>query len=978
MTPTKHPGRLLLDMKTLFAVFVCVASLSAQALDYPYAPYNEGKMDPQKSGWPLTEEERKFVLLPEHERRPGREINQHKPSMWPVTPSAGFWGGTSWLETHANLVKVAQASQGPIDVLLVGDSITMQWGAAWTKHFPTLKTVNIGIGGDKTQNVLWRLDHGGVEGLEPRLCVLLIGNNNMFFTPETGIGPAAQGIKVCVDNLREKFPKAPVVVVKVFPAHTPGNPFYEDIKKVNAAMDNLNLEADPKVRILDIWGDMVNADGTLKKELFTSDNIHLNQEGGYKLYAEKLKPLLEAFLAGKEVPKSTPRSYPASAPVPSPTSDAKPAASAQPTQISAEPARAKQIIYDETLASGWINNPIQSEVTVDNNSPVYAGTKSIKVVSSAYGALQLLRWGTSLDTTRYKSLSFRINGGSIGGQNLRLAMMNGQAEGRRWQVVPVPEANAWTKFSISLADLGVANTRNLYGLRLWEAGGADSTYYVDNIQITDEEVPSLDGVVFDDIFRGFWFNNAFAADVVATNATPVNGGVRSLAVTITAGGGCAQISHGGAFPDTSPYDSLSFWIHGGPEGGQKLHLFVKRWNEDVPVWTIPVLKPNEWAKHTVPLSVLGAANSKSVAAIWFRDADTGSAQPTFYLDDIKFEASVNKPAGTAIAAPGGEASTATTTKAAPAASPAPAATLGTPVIAPTEAMLKPTPRTSDGQGLVYPYAPYNEGKMDPQLTGWPLTDAEKVWVAKSEYTRKPGHEVQKHLPEMWFVTPTAARWGKDGEENAWVAHHATCVQKVRAMKDGIDIALLGDSITQGWGGGWDGAPFNVAWQKHFGGLKTVNLGIGGDRIESILWRLDHGALDGASPKVIVLKIGVNNAPLVFANGAPAASAAHGIKLCIENLRMRCPKAQIVLVKILPAFDPSKEAGKAVVDINNALDALRLERDPQAHVLDLWGDFTNADGTLKTALYSDGHLHLGPAGYEGFASKLKSLVEELLK
>ena len=73
----------------------------------------------------------------------------------------------------------------------------------------------------------------------------------------------------------------------------------------------MNLEADPKVRVLDIWGDMVNADGTLKKELFTPDNIHLSQDGGYKLYAEKLKPLLEAFLAGKEVPKSVTKSLPA-------------------------------------------------------------------------------------------------------------------------------------------------------------------------------------------------------------------------------------------------------------------------------------------------------------------------------------------------------------------------------------------------------------------------------------------------------------------------------------------------------------------------------------------------------------------------------------------------------------------------------------------------------------------------------------------
>jgi beta-glucosidase len=280
--------------------------------------------------------------------------------------------------------------------------------------------------------------------------------------------------------------------------------------------------------------------------------------------------------------------------------------------------------------------------------------------------------------------------------------------------------------------------------------------------------------------------------------------------------------------------------------------------------------------------------------------------------------------------------------------------------------------------LTYPYAPYNEGKMDPQLTGWPLTDAERSWVNKGEYFRKPGHEVQKHLPEMWFVTPTAAHWGQDGQDNAWVDHHATLIDKVNACQGGIDIALLGDSITQGWGGGWDGAPFNAAWQRQFGRYKTVNLGIGGDRIESILWRLDHAALQGVSPKVVVLMIGVNNAPLVSACGAPAASAAHGIKLCLENLRRRCPQAHLVLVKIFPAFDPAKEAGAQVKNINAALDSLKLDADPQVHILDLWGTFTNADGSLKTAAYSDGHLHLSPAGYELYAGKLQPLVEELLK
>ncbi len=278
------------NCKILVALVLALPAVfsTARALDYPYK-----SAEPQKSGWPLTDEEKTYVMKAEYERRPGSEMQKHLPALWPVVPSAGNWGGTSWLDMHAKLVKDAEASKGPIDVLLVGDSITMQWGAAWTKHFPQLKTVNIGIGGDKTQNVLWRLDHGGVAGLEPRVVILLIGNNNMFFTPETGVEAAAQGIKVCADNLREKFPKAELVLVKIFPAHAPGVRFYEDIKKTNLALDALKLEGSQKVHVLDLWNDFANADGTLKKELFMPDNIHLTQDGGYALFAGKLKPVLE-------------------------------------------------------------------------------------------------------------------------------------------------------------------------------------------------------------------------------------------------------------------------------------------------------------------------------------------------------------------------------------------------------------------------------------------------------------------------------------------------------------------------------------------------------------------------------------------------------------------------------------------------------------------------------------------------------------
>lgn len=268
-------------------ISVVLMTQTALAIDYPYQT-----AEPQKTGWPLSDEERAYVLRPEHERRPGREANKHLPAMWPVVPSAGNWGGTSWLDTHAKLVKHVKVNAGPCDVLLVGDSITIQWGESWKKHFPDLKAVNIGIGGDKTQNVLWRLDHGGVDGLQPRLIVLMIGNNNVFFTPETGIEPAAKGIEMCVKNLRDKFPKTPIIVATILPAHQPGNRFYEDIKKINSALDTLKLESNTQLRVLNLWSDFVNADGTLKKDLFTSDNIHLTPLG-YAAYAAKLKPLLE-------------------------------------------------------------------------------------------------------------------------------------------------------------------------------------------------------------------------------------------------------------------------------------------------------------------------------------------------------------------------------------------------------------------------------------------------------------------------------------------------------------------------------------------------------------------------------------------------------------------------------------------------------------------------------------------------------------
>lgn len=269
------------------------------ALEYAHPP-----ADPQPKGWPLSSEERTYLNKPEHERRPGAAENKFMPELWPSVPFAQHWGPEAYAKHHDRLVEMVRKNQGPCDVLLVGDSITIQFerdnqgNENWKKEFPEYKAINIGIGGDRTSSVLWRLDHGAVDGLEPRSIVLMIGNNNMFFAGETGTDAIAKGIKVCYERLREQFPKVPIVLVKVLYCGTPDDPFYQNITKTNAALDLLKLESLPLVKVIDFNAELINADGTIKSELFTSDKIHLNGQG-YALYAKHLRPVLKELLKQK-------------------------------------------------------------------------------------------------------------------------------------------------------------------------------------------------------------------------------------------------------------------------------------------------------------------------------------------------------------------------------------------------------------------------------------------------------------------------------------------------------------------------------------------------------------------------------------------------------------------------------------------------------------------------------------------------------
>ena len=290
---------------------------------------------------------------------------------------------------------------------------------------------------------------------------------------------------------------------------------------------------------------------------------------------------------------------------------------------------------------------------------------------------------------------------------------------------------------------------------------------------------------------------------------------------------------------------------------------------------------------------------------------------------------------------------------------------------------KESSTTKSSIAIKYPYAPYNEGKLDPQLTGWPLTAEERAWVLKSESSRKPGQEVEQNLPRMWPVTPTAGYLGKGEGDPRWINLHAAIVKNTQGRKYPLDVLLLGDSITQNLGGGANGKPFHKSWQKNFGKFRSVNSGIGGDKTENVLWRLEHGAIEGANPGCVILLIGTNNTSQVGDDGARSSDVAQGILLCVQSIRAKSADSQIVVVKILPGDDPESKVRKSIDTINQDLVNLKLDSDPKVHLVDLSSELTESDGSLLKAAYSDGRLHLSDAGYEIYTQRLKLVVEELL-
>ena len=214
-----------------------------------------------------------------------------------ITPVPRTEQEEKWVTNHE--ARVAVAKKGDIDVILIGDSITHYSGGcpAYKNHFGARKTLNLGQGGDRTQNVLWRLQNGEVEGIQPKVAMIMIGTNNVGRgeTPEDTV----LGIKAVLAELNQRLPNTKVVLCSILPR---GGAIMASVDKVNAQLPPL---ADGKqVTHLDLKGVFTNPDGSLNASLYHTDNVHLSSEG-YRAWFEKAEPLIAAALGKTPLPPIT-------------------------------------------------------------------------------------------------------------------------------------------------------------------------------------------------------------------------------------------------------------------------------------------------------------------------------------------------------------------------------------------------------------------------------------------------------------------------------------------------------------------------------------------------------------------------------------------------------------------------------------------------------------------------------------------------
>jgi lysophospholipase L1-like esterase len=194
-----------------------------------------------------------------------------------------------------------EAGRGGIDVYFEGDSITRRWRATdypdflanWRENFFGWNAADFGWGGDSTQNILWRLENGELDGVNPKVIVILAGTNNVGKAPadEAKVAEITRGIKAIVGTCRTKAPAAKIVLMAIFPR----NDSLVAAPTIDRINENIAKFADrDTVRFVDINTKLADKNGILFTGM-TVDKLHPSLKG-YQVWADSLRPILTELL----------------------------------------------------------------------------------------------------------------------------------------------------------------------------------------------------------------------------------------------------------------------------------------------------------------------------------------------------------------------------------------------------------------------------------------------------------------------------------------------------------------------------------------------------------------------------------------------------------------------------------------------------------------------------------------------------------
>jgi len=206
------------------------------------------------------------------------------------------------LTAHAQLLE--KARKGGIDIYFEGDSITRRWGATdypemlanWKQNFFGWNAADFGWGADTIQNILWRLENGELDGVNPKVIVLLAGTNNVGATVPAGgddakVADVTKGLKAVLDLMLSKAPNTTIILTAIFPRND-NMAVVPTINKINASISKF---ADGRtIRFLNINDKLADNDGKLFDGMM-GDRLHPTVKG-YQVWADALKPIFTELL----------------------------------------------------------------------------------------------------------------------------------------------------------------------------------------------------------------------------------------------------------------------------------------------------------------------------------------------------------------------------------------------------------------------------------------------------------------------------------------------------------------------------------------------------------------------------------------------------------------------------------------------------------------------------------------------------------